>query len=84
MLSAQQKKKENIAEYILYMWQVENLIRANNCDIELIRKNVLPSYSQQDEDTIKAIDEGWDNLTENAKAGKQRKRGAPSDYHQHP
>ena len=75
MLSAQQKKKDNIAEYILYMWQVENLIRANNCDIELIRKNVLPSYSQQDEDTIKAIDEWWDNLTEMLKLENKEKDG---------
>lgn len=32
MLIAQQKRKENIAEYLLYMWQVEDLLRA--CDLE--------------------------------------------------
>lgn len=32
MLVAQQKRKENIAEYLLYMWQVEDLLRA--CDLE--------------------------------------------------
>jgi len=28
MIIAQKKRKENIAEYLLYMWQVEDLIRA--------------------------------------------------------
>ncbi len=36
MLIAQQKLKENIAEYILYMYQIEDVIRACNFDLELI------------------------------------------------
>jgi len=32
MIIAQQKRKENIAEYLLYMWQVEDLLRA--CDFD--------------------------------------------------
>ena len=32
MIIAQQKRKENIAEYLLYMWQVEDLLRA--CDLD--------------------------------------------------
>ena len=28
MYIASQKRKENIAEYLLYMWQIEDLIRA--------------------------------------------------------
>ena len=32
MIIALQKKKENIAEYLLYMWQVEDLLRA--CDLD--------------------------------------------------
>ena len=27
MIIAKQKKEENIAEYILYMWQIEDIIR---------------------------------------------------------
>ena len=34
MFVASQKRKENIAEYLLYMWQIEDLIRANNLDID--------------------------------------------------
>ncbi|MBI1835741.1 MAG: DUF4924 family protein [Flavobacteriia bacterium] len=36
MLVAQQKLKENIAEYILYMYQIEDIVRAYNFDLEEI------------------------------------------------
>ncbi len=36
MLIAQQKLEENIAEYILYMYQVEDVIRAYNFDLDAI------------------------------------------------
>ncbi len=37
MITASQKRKENIAEYLLYMWQIEDIIRANGLDIEIGR-----------------------------------------------
>jgi hypothetical protein len=46
MLIANQKRKENIAEYLLYMFQVEDLIRAYNFDIELIEQNIIRKYDQ--------------------------------------
>jgi hypothetical protein len=53
MLIAQEKRKSNIAEYILYMWQVEDIIRACNFDINLIENNYVskfrPSSRIQDE-----------------------------------
>lgn len=36
MLIARQKQKENIAEYVLYMYQIEDLIRAYDFDLEKI------------------------------------------------
>jgi hypothetical protein len=62
MLTAQQKKKDNIAEYILYMWQVEDLIRAHQCDMTLIRAKLLPGYQLAGEQLV-ALDSWWDNLT---------------------
>ena len=41
MYIASHKRKENIAEYLLYMWQIEDLIRANNMDMNLIEKNII-------------------------------------------
>lgn len=49
MIIAQQKRKENICEYLLYMWQVEDLIRANHFDMEQIRQHVVSRYQQSDE-----------------------------------
>ena len=49
MIVAKQKRKENIAEYLLYMWQVEDLIRANHFDIDSIRRTVISQYDQPDE-----------------------------------
>jgi hypothetical protein len=46
MLIAQEKRKTNIAEYILYMWQVEDLIRAHQFNIDLIEENLISQYSQ--------------------------------------
>ena len=36
MQIAEQKKKSNIAEYILYMYQVEDVIRGYNFDLDRI------------------------------------------------
>lgn len=44
MYTASQKRKENIAEYLLYMWQIEDLIRANNLDIDKIRSSIIDLY----------------------------------------
>ena len=49
MIIARQKRKENIAEYLLYMWQVEDLIRANQFDRDSIRRTVIAQYDQPDE-----------------------------------
>lgn len=48
MLIAQKKRKENIAEYILYLYQVENLIRAFQLDIDLIWKELVSKYNADD------------------------------------
>lgn len=48
MFIASQKRKENIAEYLIYMWQIEDLIRANNLDMEKIKENVIDRFSLDD------------------------------------
>jgi len=44
MLVAKKIRKENIAEYILYLYQVEDLIRAFKLDMDLIRDNLVVRY----------------------------------------
>ena len=48
MLIAQQKKENNIAEYILYMWQLEDIIRANNFDSDRISKLLVEPLTIDD------------------------------------
>ena len=45
MLIAQQKRKENIAEYILYMWQIEDLLRACSFDRAKIETQVVRRFA---------------------------------------
>ena len=49
MIFAQQKMKENIVEYLLFMWQVEDLIRANHFDLEKIQQTLVNQYDQPEE-----------------------------------
>lgn len=61
MIIASQKRKENIAEYLLYMWQIEDLIRANGLDIEQIKKTVITNYPA-DESQLRAMAEWYESL----------------------
>lgn len=49
MLIAQKLKQDNIAEYILYMWQVEDIIRANKLDIDNINEQIISKFGQSEE-----------------------------------
>lgn len=50
MYISRQLKQKNIAEYLLYMWQIEDLIRANGFDMGKIRKIVIDPYPISDEE----------------------------------
>lgn len=46
MLIARGKKTENIVEYLLYMWQIEDLIRALNLNLDEIQRVIIDQYDQ--------------------------------------
>lgn len=72
MLVAIQKRKENIAEYILYLYQVEDLIRAFHLDMGLINERLVGSYKVNEEQTAK-ISDWYENLVlMMEKEGKQK------------
>ena len=48
MKSAGKLRKENIAEYLLYMWQIEDFLRACNCDMEVVKQRILPGFPEAD------------------------------------
>ena len=49
MYIAQQIRKKSIAEYLLYMWQIEDLIRAYGCSLARIRKEYISKFDYTDE-----------------------------------
>ena len=49
MIIASQKRRDNIAEYLLYMWQIEDIIRAYSLDIERIDHDIITPMQLPDE-----------------------------------
>lgn len=74
MLIAQALKNENIVEYLLYMWQIEDLIRAYNLDIDLINEKLILPYPT-DEDNKKELYEWYKNLIEMMRLENVQKKG---------
>lgn len=61
MIIAQAKRNENIAEYLLYMWQVEDIMRAFRLNIDAIKDNIIAKYDV-DEQQRKEITDWWEGL----------------------
>ena len=49
MFIAQELRKKNIAEYLLYMWQVEDIIRAYGCSLTRIQNEYINQFDYTDE-----------------------------------
>ena len=62
MFTASEKKRENIAEYLLYMWQIEDLIRANLLNIEKIEETIISKYTGLDPEAKKSLKEWYESL----------------------
>jgi hypothetical protein len=43
------KKRENISEYLLFLWQMEDLLRGIEFDLDRLEKEILPSIKDQSE-----------------------------------
>ena len=74
MLIAKEKKKSNIAEYILYMWQVEDMLRAFNLNMESVNANIVSRYTVEDQ-LKKEIFDWYDNIAEIMKREKVEQVG---------
>ena len=59
MIIASELRKENIAQYLLYMWQIEDIIRANKLDIDKIDQSVISRFPA---DRRKEIYEWYESL----------------------
>ena len=56
MFIAQELRKKNIAEYLLYMWQVEDTIRAFGCSLGRIRREYVDRFDYSDEQKDEEVD----------------------------
>lgn len=63
MFIARQLKEKNIAEYLLYMWQVEDLLRANGLDLERVKQTLVAPY-RLDETQKKELMQWYEELIE--------------------
>ena len=52
MFISQQLKQKNIAEYLIYMWQVEDLIRAYGYDLERIREQLVSRFPAEQQEEL--------------------------------
>jgi hypothetical protein len=48
MIVAREKRRKNIAEYVLYMWQVEDTLRAMKFDMNLVEEKLIKQFKQPD------------------------------------
>ena len=67
MYISKELRKNNIAEYLLYMWQVEDQIRANNLSLDSIKENIISTYNLS-EDLKAPLIEWYGNLVEMMRA----------------
>lgn len=57
MYIAEQLKKKNISEYLLYMWQVEDTLRAYGLDAEKMASEYIPQFKLDSEKSEEL--KGW-------------------------
>lgn len=77
MLIAQQKRKENIAEYLLYMWQIEDLLRACQLDNQRIDQLLVNRFAapERSHEELKEIREWYNNLADMMRIEGKRESG---------
>lgn len=61
MTIAERKKQNNIAEYIIHLYQTEDLIRAFECDIEKVREYVI-KHIPQDNSSKEEISDWYEEI----------------------
>ena len=81
MKIAQQTKENNIAEHVIYMFQIEDLIRANQFDLDTIVNHIL-SPQIQDEKTLNDYKNWYSDLIKRMKSEAITKQGHLSEINE--
>lgn len=74
MFIAHELRQRNIAEYLLYMWQTEDLIRAYGCYLPKIRREYIDEFDLTDEQKDEMAD-WYANLIRMMNEEGKRERG---------
>lgn len=61
MLIAKEKRRTNIAEYVIYMWHIEDMLRAFNFDLEQVKTHIVSGF-KTDEKSSKEIMEWYESI----------------------
>ena len=71
MIIAKKKRSENIIEYLLYMYQIEDIIRASNFDLSLINSSIVQNYDQPEDVKLEILQWYEDHINFLKTEGKQ-------------
>ncbi|MCB9225443.1 MAG: DUF4924 family protein [Crocinitomicaceae bacterium] len=81
MLIAQRTKETNIAEHVIYMFQIEDLIRANQLDLNTIINTIIEPQIQEDS-MLQAYTRWYKDLIQQMKNEGVEKQGHLSDINE--
>ncbi len=56
MFVAKELRKKSIAEYLLYMWQIEDIIRVYGCSLPVIRREYISKFAYSEEQRSEETD----------------------------
>ncbi|MEX1002075.1 MAG: DUF4924 family protein [Crocinitomicaceae bacterium] len=81
MLIAERTKENNIAEHVIYMFQIEDLIRANQLDLDTIINTIIEPQIQ-DQELLSRYTKWYEGLIKQMKREGIEKKGHLSDLHE--
>ncbi len=74
MFISRELRKKNIAEYLLYMWQVEDLLRANELLMERVQESLVKPYGLDDANSAELY-EWYENLIDMMRQENMKEKG---------
>ncbi len=75
MFIAHKLKKDNICEYLLYMWQIEDLLRAFKLDIDAVNQRIISQYPVNEASERKSLYDWYESLIEMMRLENVQKEG---------
>ena len=74
MTIAETIKQNNIVEYILFIWQAEDMVRAFHLDTEKINSNIIKDFNGEKADLL-SLQTWYQNLIKKLKLQGKKEKG---------